>query len=345
MSNSRSRVGVLVAALVLPQVAFGVPFTLASVDVTFDAIANYDASGASTASLSKAATTASGLSAADASAFAGAEVGHLRSFVEGATSTLSGGLGDGLGQGITARPRSISRFSDSIMFASPGVQGRVFTVTASLLFDGNLTTIANASGFTPIGDATARSQITVQLVGTGLPNDFHLAPFSGAVAAGAKAEAHYPIGPSVSVNVEVPVVVPVVFTARVGSATPIQYVMDMQGFAQSSVFRNSASDLNSSSSIVGNYSNSLSWGGITTVTDEDGNPITDFTALGEDGFNYRNAFASTVPEPASLVLLLSGGVALGARRWRKLCETTTRLTGGAEGAGDLSQVSCRRAVA
>ena len=323
MSIPGSRLGVLLAALFLPQMAIGAPFTQATVNVTFDAITSYNEAGASTASLTKTATSTSGLAAADASAFAGAEVGHLRSFVDGSTLTLSGGLGDNLGQGITARPHSISRFSDSVLFASAGAQNRVFTVTASLLFDGNLTTIAQASGFTPVGDATGQSQVTVQLLGTGLPNDFHLAPFSGFVAAGAKAEAHYPVGQTVNVNVEIPVTVPVVFTARVGSLTPIQYLMDMQGFAQSSVFRNSASDLNSSSSIVGNYSNSLSWGGITTVVDEDGNLITDFTALGEDGFNYRNAFASNVPEPPSLLLLLTGGVVLGARRWRKPREKAT----------------------
>ena len=313
-------VGVIIhSAFLLPGTAFGSSFTLASVSVSFDAISNFAASGSSTASLDK--TAVSRLSDASASAFAGAEVGHLRAYIDGGTESFSGGLTDNLGQSITARPRSTPRFSDNMTVTATGLaQNALVTVNALLVFDGFLSTTATAGGLTPIGDSRGASQITVQLVGTGLPTDFHLAPFGGAVAAGAKAEQNYPTGPSVSVNVEIPTIIPVTFTAHVGALTPIQYLMDMQGFAQSSVFRNSAANLFGSSEILGNYSNSLSWGGITSVTDSAGNLISDFTALGDDGFNYRNAFAPTateVPEPASFVLLLSGGLATLARRRRR----------------------------
>jgi hypothetical protein len=317
MSIQLRHLGTFLLALLFQGSAFATPFTLATATVSFDGISSFTTSGSSTATLAKTEITTSGLSGATASAFAGAEVGHLRSYVDGDTLTLSGGLTDNLGQNIVARPRSVSRFSDNVTFTSPTMaQNALITVNASLLFDGFLTTTAQAGGLTAVGASEGQSQITVQILGTGLPTNFNLTPFSGFVAAGAKADANFPVGANSSVNVEIPTVVPLVFTARVGAATPIQFVMDMQGFERSFVFRNSAGDLFASATIVGDYSDSLAWGGITSITDGAGNLITNYTALGDDGFNYRNAFAAAVPEPASFILLLSGGLAvLARRRW------------------------------
>jgi hypothetical protein len=55
--------------------------------------------------------------------------------------------------------------------------------------------------------------------------------------------------------------------------------------------------------------NTIAWGGITSLLDGDGQAIGDYTAIGGDnggGFNYRQAFATAVPEPASWLLLLLG---------------------------------------
>jgi hypothetical protein len=54
-------------------------------------------------------------------------------------------------------------------------------------------------------------------------------------------------------------------------------------------------------SVSGDASRSLRWGGIESVTDEVGNPITDWTIISDDGFDYSRPFG--VPEPASMALL------------------------------------------
>jgi hypothetical protein len=60
------------------------------------------------------------------------------------------------------------------------------------------------------------------------------------------------------------------------------------------------------------FSHTLSWGGITSVTDADtGQPITDCTLTSASGFDYTHPFAgpgpepapASVPEPSSMLLM------------------------------------------
>jgi len=64
-----------------------------------------------------------------------------------------------------------------------------------------------------------------------------------------------------------------------------------------------------------NYGNTVYWGGIESVTGANGAPITTFTALSADGFNYA---VGVVPEPSALVLMLVGLTAVGARVQRQV---------------------------
>jgi hypothetical protein len=63
--------------------------------------------------------------------------------------------------------------------------------------------------------------------------------------------------------------------------------------------------------------NSVDWGGILSVTDDQGNAITDFTATSASGFDYTNAI-TPVPEPSVLAMLMAGLGVVGmcARRRR-----------------------------
>ena len=69
-------------------------------------------------------------------------------------------------------------------------------------------------------------------------------------------------------------------------------------------------------SVTGDASRSLRWGGIESVTDEEGNPITDWSITSDDGFDFSQPFP--VPEPSSLFLLstmLVSGLVPRSQRW------------------------------
>lgn len=52
------------------------------------------------------------------------------------------------------------------------------------------------------------------------------------------------------------------------------------------------------SSLPFSLGNTIGRGGIASLETADGTPIEDFSAQGDSGFDYRQAYASAVPEPA-----------------------------------------------
>lgn len=65
-----------------------------------------------------------------------------------------------------------------------------------------------------------------------------------------------------------------------------------------------------------NLGNTIGWGGIVSLTTAEGTPIGTYSASGDSGFDYRQAYVSAVPEPAPAVLLTGGLLALLALRRR-----------------------------
>ncbi|WP_353198357.1 PEPxxWA-CTERM sorting domain-containing protein [Sandarakinorhabdus sp.] len=73
-----------------------------------------------------------------------------------------------------------------------------------------------------------------------------------------------------------------------------------------------------SSSSGCDYSHTITWGGINQVLDENGTPVSNFTALGSNGTNYAQAI-NAVPEPSSWAMLIAGFGLVGsaARRQKR----------------------------
>lgn len=68
------------------------------------------------------------------------------------------------------------------------------------------------------------------------------------------------------------------------------------------------------------FSHTLSWGGISSVTDFYGAPISSYSLISQSGFDYRQAYTATpVPEPHTYGLLLAGLAVVSrvARRRRR----------------------------
>jgi hypothetical protein len=83
---------------------------------------------------------------------------------------------------------------------------------------------------------------------------------------------------------------------------------------------------------IADFSHTLSWGGITSVTDADtGLPITDYRLTSASGFDYTHPFAGPAPEPASVpepsgMALLASCLAL-MLVWRRGTVSLPRLNG------------------
>ena len=106
-------------------------------------------------------------------------------------------------------------------------------------------------------------------------------------------------------NIAAPTVIPVQFTTILGGNMSLNYTLTLFGRSSATVFRNSPSTESASSSMSANYT--IRWGGISSVTDSNGVPLPDFTAIGASGFDYRRPAANVAaPEPGSFALVVLG---------------------------------------
>lgn len=193
--------------------------------------------------------------------------------------------------------------------------GQTATVNASLLLTGSMQWNVNVfNNNSPYYDVSSKTKLSVS--GTGIP---------GFVTA---REDHVRSGTYGDTNVSVPApsVIPVSFTVTLGSLNGMQYNLDLQGTSWASFgFRECGGGYGpcgaqASAQLTADYAHSLLWGGISSVTDANGNPIVLSSALGETGFNYMNA--AVVPIPSTVWLFGSGLLGLvGVARRRARAAT------------------------
>jgi hypothetical protein len=107
-------------------------------------------------------------------------------------------------------------------------------------------------------------------------------------------------------------------TISVNAGSSIDLYINMRAQAGADAFAAGRPDYPSSSSYTtADMGHSLTWAGISAVLGPGGNPLSEYSALSASGFDYSNAFVSSVPENNMLVLLLAGlGVLHLQRRTR-----------------------------
>ena len=84
-----------------------------------------------------------------------------------------------------------------------------------------------------------------------------------------------------------------------GSQTSLRYVLDLTDFAQTN---SNAGGIMASAYL--DYSQGMTWGGISGVYSSNGAPVSGFTISSASGFNYL--YAAPVPEPVGYVLFVVG---------------------------------------
>lgn len=191
----------------------------------------------------------------------------------------------------------------------PALIGQTATISGSLLLSGNMLAFWNLiDNNNTYFDVYART--TAQVNGTGIARFIQGQENHGNSG-----------GALTDVSIPLPTVIPVSITTTLGSVTGIQYNLDLQGYASSSFgFRQCGSGWGPcgaivSSELLADYSHSLVWGGIDSVTGTGGNPIA-FTVTSASGFDY--SLPASVPIPAAVWLFGTGLSVLAgfARRWK-----------------------------
>ncbi len=114
-----------------------------------------------------------------------------------------------------------------------------------------------------------------------------------------------------------PLTIPVTLTIEVG----LPYFLEANLTASVTTDVGTSGTLTASSSGIVGYGHTLAWGGIDSVTDADGNLITDWSITSGSGFDYSKPYS--VPEPSTFVLLGLGALTLAAGR---LCRKPRHVT-------------------
>jgi hypothetical protein len=199
---------------------------------------------------------------------------------------------------ITNKAEAIAGYSDNLTFHNlGGAPGAEFVVTGSWNLSGSTEAGATAPNAVSVRSfASAGAQLT--LWGNGVVG--HLNQQSALLAA-ESTEQVSTLGTGGG-GINPPSSIPVSFVVRVGSPFHLTITLDALASAVADSGIDPQNPGTASADSIADFSHTLSWGGITSVTDSDGNPITDWTVTSDSGFDYSQPFVD-VPEPSTLAFL------------------------------------------
>ncbi len=190
--------------------------------------------------------------------------------------------------------------------------GTMVKVDAALELKGSYA--AGASGSVVANQHFASWSVAVKLTGLGLLD--HNNATGTTLLAGGTGD----IIQSLNTQI-VDMVIPISYMVPVGEADYIGEELTTFGGASVTTYASAPGTV--SSFFSAQFSDTLSWGGITDVIDPDtGLPITDWTVSSQSGFDYSQPAPDDVPEPVQTSVLMLAATALLAR-----CRTCARTHG------------------
>jgi MYXO-CTERM domain-containing protein len=204
-------------------------------------------------------------------------------------------------------------FSDTLTIHVPHkAAGSVISVNTSLLMsDSMMSTVAGADQYPDAHSAS--SSFDLQLSGTGLDylGEGYIAHDADSTTPGQKATV-YPLNSF-----------PATITAEVGAPFTITYTITLTGNAGAFVSGGAIDSMgtpvppgNVTDFFGEDFSRTVRWGGISSIIDDTGQPITDWSVTSASGLDYSQPAPDDLPEPAMLGLVAMG-LPLATRRRKK----------------------------
>jgi len=213
---------------------------------------------------------------------------------------------------------------DTFTYTNPNVApGAAVGVHGTLYLQGTLVSshsnVYSACSPQPCSDYTEGSgQAWLNIYGSGIPPPPYLGRFYAYTAHGGSQYSGNTL-----IDDPAPASVTYSLVLIAGQPTPISLTLEVFGSASADSFDSAGSETGMGKFGI-DFQHTLTWGGIDSITDASGNPITGGTLTSESGFDYMQP----VPEPASGWLALSGSLVLGAvarRRTAKPMESTDEV--------------------